>query len=102
MKKRGKIYLYIVLALLVSLLILIIYSHFNPFQFKKSLSYDEGYVKNKMYEFLKDNPKANESYAKEVVYHGIAIAEKNSAICDKIKTEWLREDCYNYFKVTKR
>jgi hypothetical protein len=99
MKKRGKKYFAVVLILLFSLTI---YFYFNLFQFKKSLIYNKEYVKNKMEEFLKDNPKANESYAKDVVYHDIAIAEKNSAICEKIKTEWLREDCYNYFKVAKR
>jgi hypothetical protein len=67
----------------------------------KSLASDNNYVQNKVNSFLKNNPNANESYATDVVYHDVAIKEKNSSICENIKTEWLKKDCYNYFKVAR-
>jgi len=51
--------------------------------------------------FLENNPNANESYARDVAYHDLAIDEKNSNLCEKISNEQLKEDCLNYFKVNK-
>ena len=64
-----------------------------------SLINDEQHVQDKMNAFLKNNPNANENYARDVVYHDIAIEEKNQSICEQIKSESLKKDCNNFFKV---
>ena len=60
-----------------------------------SLIDNEEYVRNKINDFLKINPNANENYARDVVYRDIAREEKNSAICDKINDGYLKQSCYN-------
>jgi hypothetical protein len=96
---------FLITFLLIFLFSLSIYFYFGKPKVsekkKESLIYDETFIKSKIDKFLEDNPNANESYARDVVYHDIAIAEKNSSTCEEIKTEWLKQDCYNYFKVAR-
>ncbi|MGC8812682.1 MAG: hypothetical protein ACP5O8_03825 [Candidatus Aenigmatarchaeota archaeon] len=58
-------------------------------------------IQERTKEFLKDNPNADESYARDVALHDLAIERKDSILCGKIVTNWLKEDCLNYFKVNK-
>ena len=60
-----------------------------------SLINDENYVRTQMNAFLKNNPNANENYARDVVYRNIASIEKNPEICLKINDEYLKKSCYN-------
>ncbi len=55
---------------------------------------DEEYIQNQIKNFLQSNPTANETYARDVVYWDIAKKEKNSNICDMIKTESVKQSCY--------
>jgi hypothetical protein len=64
-------------------------------QTPNSLIDDENYVQGKINDYLKDNPRATEDYARDVVYLDIARAEKNAAICDKIKDSELKYFCSN-------
>jgi poly-D-alanine transfer protein DltD len=58
-------------------------------------------IQEKVKKFLEDNPNANESYARDVAYHDLAIEKKDSSLCGKISTGLLKEDCLNFFKVNK-
>jgi hypothetical protein len=60
-----------------------------------SLINDKNYIQNKINSFLKNNPNADENYARDVVYRDIARIEKKPAICDQIKNEYLKKSCYN-------
>lgn len=94
------ILLFIFLLFLSFYLYFILFPQKSPEEKRKeSLIYNETYVQERINDFLRDNPTASESYARDVVYHEIAIAEKNSTICEKITTEWLKQDCYNYLRV---
>jgi len=62
---------------------------------QNSLINDENYVQGKINAYLKDNPRATEDYARDVVYLDIARAEKNAAICDKIKDSEIKYFCSN-------
>jgi len=99
----------ILLAIVLTIVLATVYSLilYQPQEKKSSipsktysLITNKTYIRNRVNSFLNDNPKANESYAEDVVYHDIAISEKNSTICSLINTKWLKEDCYNYFKVS--
>jgi predicted Holliday junction resolvase-like endonuclease len=93
MKKKHLVIAFFSIACF--LLILLIY--FFIFSAK---SYEQE-IQERTKNFLENNPNANESYARDVAYHDLAIDEKNSKLCEKINTEWLKEDCLNYFKVNK-
>ena len=81
------------------------WSRFNLFRFFSSptttttlptgLINDENYVQNQINAFLKNNPNADESYARDVVYRDIARTEKNVKICYMIKDEYLKTSCHN-------
>jgi uncharacterized protein YneF (UPF0154 family) len=58
-------------------------------------------IQEEIKKFLEDNPKANESYARDVAYHDLAIEKKDSSLCEKINIEWLKEDCLNFFRVNR-
>ena len=60
-----------------------------------SLINDNNYIQNKINSFLKNNPNADENYARDVVYRDIARIEKKPEICDQIKNEYLKKSCYN-------
>jgi hypothetical protein len=60
-----------------------------------SLINDNNYVQNKTNAFLQNNPKANENYARDVVYYDIARIEKKRGICEKINNDYLKRSCYN-------
>ena len=59
----------------------------------ESLVNDENYVQEKMNEYLKDNPNAEEDYARDAVYLNIAREEKNPEVCDKIKDSEFKIIC---------
>ncbi len=60
-----------------------------------SLINDENHVQNQINNFLKNNPNADETYARDVIYRDIARKEKNPAICAQIKDEYLKKSCQN-------
>lgn len=69
-----------------------------PITEKKGLANDPVYVGEKVNEFLIDNPKATEEYAQDIIYHDIAIKEKDNSICDKIKDGYWKGHCYRLLK----
>ena len=64
----------------------------------ESLINDKIYVEEKVEDFLIDNPSATEEYAQDIIYHDIAIKEKDNSICDKIKDSYWKEHCYRLLK----
>ncbi len=70
----------------------------SPIVEKKDLADDPVYVKEKINEFLIDNPKETEEYAQDIIYHDIAIKEKDNSICDKIKDDYWKEHCHRLLK----
>lgn len=86
---NKKILIIIFFAIIISFLIY----YFTPK--KSSLIYDENYIRDQINEYLKNNPTANESYARDVVYRDIARIEKNAEICEKIENEDIKFSCYN-------
>lgn len=65
---------------------------------KKDLAEDSVYIKEEINRFLTDNPEATEEYAQDIIYHDIAIEEKDSSICNKIKDNYWKSHCYRLLK----
>jgi hypothetical protein len=93
MKKKHLVITFLSIACF--LLILLVYL----FIFSEK-SYEQE-IQERTKNFLENNPNANESYARDVAYHDLAIEKKDSNLCEKISNEQLKEDCLNYFKVNK-
>ena len=60
-----------------------------------SLINDKNYLQNEINSFLKNNPTANENYARDVIYRNVARKEKKLSICEKINNEDIKKSCYN-------
>ncbi|MEM5794514.1 MAG: hypothetical protein QXS48_00215 [Candidatus Aenigmatarchaeota archaeon] len=90
----GKKFLLLIPILIACLLLILLICYFGFL--RKNY---EPEIQERMKEFLIDNPNSTESYARDVVIHDLAIEEKDSSLCEKIITNWLKEDCLNFFKV---
>lgn len=101
----------IILAIIVVILIASGYFYFsqkpdmdprpaeNPPIEKKRLADDEKYIKEKVDYFLANNPDGtSEEYARDIVFHDIAVEERDAKICDKIKDDYWKEHCYRLLK----
>jgi len=55
-------------------------------------------ISEKVEQCVAGNPSLTEEQCWDLKYHGMAIAKNNQSLCEKIKSEQVKEHCERYFK----